>query len=97
MIEQTVQTFLVAVLTGLVYAGVQGTPWQSKAVTGETDMEKGLQKGVPVESLRNIRVVVQGQEPGPQGQAPMPFHGRGQEPVPFQVVVADEEHKDDLE
>ena len=94
MIEQTVQTFLVAVLTGLVYAGVQGTPWQSKAVTGETDMEKGLQKGVPVESLRNIRVVVQGQAPGPQGQEPGP---QGQAPVPFQVVVADEEHKEDLE
>jgi len=57
--EETVQTFLVAVLTGLVYVGVRVGAFQiSPFPAAVSDVEKGLWKGIPVEALRNVQVVV---------------------------------------
>ena len=57
--EETVQTFLVAVLTGLVYVGVRVGAFQiSPFPAAVSDIEKGLWKGIPVEALRNVQVVV---------------------------------------
>jgi len=57
--EETVQTFLVAVLTGLVYVGVRvGAFHMPLGKAADSDVEKGLWKGIPVEALRNVQVVV---------------------------------------
>jgi len=56
--QETVQTFLVAVLTGLVYAGIRVGVFHATKAPGPTDVEKGLWRGIPVESLRGIQVVV---------------------------------------
>ena len=57
--EETVQTFLVAVLTGLVYVGVRVGAFQVPLFPATvSDVEKGLWKGIPVEALRNVQVVV---------------------------------------
>ena len=57
--EETVQTFLVAVLTGLVYVGVRVGAFQMPlGKAADSDVEKGLWKGIPVEALRNVQVVV---------------------------------------
>ena len=57
--EETVQTFLVAVLTGLVYVGVRvGAFRMPLGKAADSDVEKGRWKGIPVEALRNVQVVV---------------------------------------
>jgi len=61
--EETVQTFLVAVLTGLVYVGVRvGAFHMPLGKAADPDVEKGMWKGIPVEALRNVQVVVRSSE-----------------------------------
>ena len=60
--EETVQTFLIAVLTGLVYVGVRVGAFQMPLGVANSDVEKGMWKGIPVEALRNVQVVVRSSE-----------------------------------
>ena len=61
--QETAHTLLVAVLTGLVYAGFQ-TGLLKRPFEGPPpcDAEKGLWRGIPVEELRTVQVVVQSAE-----------------------------------
>ena len=58
MIHETVQTFLLAVLTGLVYAGIRVGAFTSSTKESSTDLEKGLLRGIPCEDLRNFEITV---------------------------------------
>lgn len=78
--EETVQTFLVAVLTGLVYVGVRvGAFHMPLGKAADSDVEKGLWKGIPVEALRNVQVVV--------GSSEESKEDREEEDRPIEVVV----------
>ena len=80
--EETVQTFLVAVLTGLVYVGVRVGAFQmSQGKAADSDVEKGLWKGIPVEALRNVQVVVGSSEEERKEDLPE------EEDRPIEVVV----------
>ena len=79
--EETVQTFLVAVLTGLVYVGVRvGAFHMPLGKVVDSDVEKGLWKGIPVEALRNVQVVVGSSEEESKEDLP-------EEDRPIEVVV----------
>lgn len=80
--EETVQTFLVAVLTGLVYVGVRMGAFQmSQGKAADSDVEKGMWKGIPVEALRNVQVVVRSLEESKEDREEEEDRG------PIEVVV----------